>query len=142
MSFLDSFGKFTENLNNTLNSELLKTGLGGIDTGRKDGSYEKGVDGLGVMECDRTQTIDTHSDNISGTPKYGFTPDMLFDEQGKFKRPQTPQNIQNPQNFQNIQNPQGYQPNEQYMNPQEQYNGQNMNNYDNFDDYYNNPNNG
>lgn len=90
MSFLDSFNKFTNDINNKLNGELQKTGLGGISSSGQDGTNGLGVSGLGAINSDKSQEIDMGGELGNLSPKYGFTPDMVFDEQGHFKHKQTP----------------------------------------------------
>lgn len=90
MSFLDSFNKFTNDINNKLNGELQKTGLGGISSTGQDGTNGLGVSGLGAINSDKSQEIDMGGELGNLGPKYGFTPDMVFDEQGHFKHRQTP----------------------------------------------------
>ena len=85
MSFLDSFNKFTNDINNKLNGELQKTGLGGISSNGQDGTNGLGVSGLGAINADKSQEIDMGGELGNLSPKYGFTPDMVFDEQGHFK---------------------------------------------------------
>lgn len=85
MSFLDSFNKFTNDINNKLNGELQKTGLGGISSKGQDGTNGLGVSGLGAINSDKSQEIDMGGELGNLSPKYGFTPDMVFDEQGHFK---------------------------------------------------------
>lgn len=88
MSFLDSFNKFTNDINNKLNGELQKTGLGGISYNGQDGTDGLGVSGLGAINADKSQEIDMGGELGNLGPKYGFTPDMVFDEQGHFKHKQ------------------------------------------------------
>lgn len=88
MSFLDSFNKFTNDINNKLNGELQKTGLGGISSDGQDGTNGLGVSGLGAINSDKSQEIDMGGELGNLSPKYGFTPDMVFDEQGHFKHKQ------------------------------------------------------
>lgn len=88
MSFLDSFNKFTNDINNKLNGELQKTGLGGIPSRGQDGTNGLGVSGLGAINSDKSQEIDMGGELGNLSPKYGFTPDMVFDEQGHFKHKQ------------------------------------------------------
>lgn len=88
MSFLDSFNKFTNDINNKLNGELQKTGLGGISYNGQDGTDGLGVSGLGAINSDKSQEIDMGGELGNLGPKYGFTPDMVFDEQGHFKHKQ------------------------------------------------------
>lgn len=88
MSFLDSFNKFTNDINNKLNGELQKTGLGGISSNGQDGTSGLGVSGLGAINADKSQEIDMGGELGNLSPKYGFTPDMVFDEQGHFKHKQ------------------------------------------------------
>ena len=88
MSFLDSFSKFTNDINNKLNGELQKTGLGGISPNGQDGTNGLGVSGLGAINSDKSQEIDMGGELGNLSPKYGFTPDMVFDEQGHFKHKQ------------------------------------------------------
>lgn len=90
MSFLDSFNKFTNDINNKLNGELQKTGLGGISSNGQDGTNGLGVSGLGAINADKSQEIDMGGELGNLSPKYGFTPDMVFDEQGHFKYKQNP----------------------------------------------------
>lgn len=90
MSFLDSFNKFTNDINNKLNGELQKTGLGGISSNGQDGTNGLGVSGLGAINSDKSQEIDMGGELGNLSPKYGFTPDMVFDEQGHFKYKQNP----------------------------------------------------
>ena len=90
MSFLDSFNKFTNDINNKLNGELQKTGLGGIPSNGQDGTNGLGVSGLGAINSDKSQEIDMGGELGNLSPKYGFTPDMVFDEQGHFKHRQNP----------------------------------------------------
>lgn len=90
MSFLDSFNKFTNDINDKLNGELQKTGLGGISYNSQDGTNGLGVSGLGAINSDKSQEIDMGGELGNLGPKYGFTPDMIFDEQGHFKHRQTP----------------------------------------------------
>lgn len=90
MSFLDSFNKFTNDINNKLNGELQKTGLGGISSNGQDGTNGLGVSGLGAINSDKSQEIDMGGELGNIGPKYGFTPDMVFDEQGHFKYKQNP----------------------------------------------------
>lgn len=90
MSFLDSFNKFTNDINNKLNGELQKTGLGGISSNGQDGTNGLGVSGLGAINSDKSQEIDMGGELENLSPKYGFTPDMVFDEQGHFKHKQNP----------------------------------------------------
>lgn len=90
MSFLDSFNKFTNDINNKLNGELQKTGLGGISSNGQDGTNGLGVSGLGAINSDKSQEIDMGGELGNLSPKYGFTPDMVFDEQGHFKHKQNP----------------------------------------------------
>lgn len=90
MSFLDSFNKFTNDINDKLNGELQKTGLGGISSDGQDGTNGLGVSGLGAINSDKSQEIDMGGELGNLSPKYGFTPDMVFDEQGHFKHRQTP----------------------------------------------------
>jgi len=106
MSFLDSFNKFTNDINNKLNGELQKTGLGGISPNGQDGTNGLGVSGLGAINSDKSQEIDMGGELGNLSPKYGFTPDMVFDEQGHFKHRQTPSgngvvggNVENPGQF-------------------------------------------
>lgn len=103
MSFLDSFNKFTNDINNKLNGELQKTGLGGISSNGQDGTNGLGVSGLGAINSDKSQEIDMGGELGNLSPKYGFTPDMVFDEQGHFKHKQNPSgngvvggNVENP----------------------------------------------
>lgn len=96
MSFLDSFNKFTNDINNKLNGELQKTGLGGISSNGQDGTNGLGVSGLGAINSDKSQEIDMGGELGNLSPKYGFTPDMVFDEQGHFKYKQNPSgNVEN-----------------------------------------------
>lgn len=88
MSFLDSFNKFTNDINDKLNGELQKTGLGGISSNGQDGTNGLGVSGLGAINSDKSQEIDMGGELGNLSPKYGFTPDMVFDEQGHFKHKQ------------------------------------------------------
>lgn len=88
MSFLDSFNKFTNDINDKLNGELQKTGLGGISSNGQDGTNGLGVSGLGAINSDKSQEIDMGGELGNLGPKYGFTPDMVFDEQGHFKHKQ------------------------------------------------------
>lgn len=122
MSFLDSFNKFTNDINDKLNGELQKTGLGGISSNGQDGTNGLGVSGLGAINSDKSQEIDMGGELGNLSPKYGFTPDMVFDEQGHFKYKQNPsgnvgvgtmgQTFENPvntsenpsENFENYQN--------------------------------------
>lgn len=90
MSFLDSFNKFTNDINNKLNGELQKTGLGGISSNSQDGTNGLGVSGLGAINSDKSQEIDMGGELGNLSPKYGFTPDMVFDEKGHFKYKQNP----------------------------------------------------
>lgn len=90
MSFLDSFNKFTNDINDKLNGELQKTGLGGISSNGQDGTNGLGVSGLGAINSDKSQEIDMGGELGNLSPKYGFTPDMVFDEQGHFKHKQNP----------------------------------------------------
>lgn len=90
MSFLDSFNKFTNDINDKLNGELQKTGLGGISSNGQDGTNGLGVSGLGAINSDKSQEIDMGGELGNLSPKYGFTPDMIFDEQGHFKHKQNP----------------------------------------------------
>lgn len=90
MSFLDSFNKFTNDINDKLNGELQKTGLGGISSNGQDGTNGLGVSGLGAINSDKSQEIDMGGELGNLSPKYGFTPDMVFDEQGHFKHRQNP----------------------------------------------------
>lgn len=100
MSFLDSFNKFTNDINNKLNGELQKTGLGGISPNGQDGTNGLGVSGLGAINSDKSQEIDMGGELGNLGPKYGFTPDMVFDEQGHFKHRQTPsESVENPGQF-------------------------------------------
>ena len=100
MSFLDSFNKFTNDINDKLNGELQKTGLGGISSSSQDGTNGLGVSGLGAINSDKSQEIDMGGELGNLSPKYGFTPDMVFDEQGHFKYKQNPSgNIENPGQF-------------------------------------------
>lgn len=106
MSFLDSFNKFTNDINNKLNGELQKTGLGGISSSGQDGTNGLGVSGLGAINADKSQEIDMGGELGNLSPKYGFTPDMVFDEQGHFKHKQNPSgngvvggNVENPGQF-------------------------------------------
>lgn len=100
MSFLDSFNKFTNDINNKLNGELQKTGLGGISSNGQDGTNGLGVSGLGAINSDKSQEIDMGGELGNLSPKYGFTPDMVFDEQGHFKHKQNPSgNVENPGQF-------------------------------------------
>lgn len=85
MSFLDSFNKFTNDINDKLNGELQKTGIGGISSNGQDGTNGLGVSGLGAINSDKSQEIDMGGELGNLSPKYGFTPDMVFDEQGHFK---------------------------------------------------------
>ena len=106
MSFLDSFNKFTNDINNKLNGELQKTGLGGISSNGQDETNGLGVSGLGAINSDKSQEIDMGGELGNLSPKYGFTPDMVFDEQGHFKHKQNPSgngvvggNVENPEQF-------------------------------------------
>ena len=100
MSFLDSFNKFTNDINDKLNGELQKTGLGGISSKGQDGTNGLGVSGLGAINADKSQEIDMGGELGNLSPKYGFTPDMVFDEQGHFKHRQTPsESVENPGQF-------------------------------------------
>ena len=100
MSFLDSFNKFTNDINDKLNGELQKTGLGGISPNGQDGTNGLGVSGLGAINSDKSQEIDMGGELGNLSPKYGFTPDMVFDEQGHFKHKQNPSgNVENPGQF-------------------------------------------
>lgn len=100
MSFLDSFNKFTNDINNKLNGELQKTGLGGISSNSQDGTNGLGVSGLGAINSDKSQEIDMGGELGNLSPKYGFTPDMVFDEQGHFKYKQNPSgSVENPGQF-------------------------------------------
>lgn len=100
MSFLDSFNKFTNDINNKLNGELQKTGLGGISSNGQDGTNGLGVSGLGAINSDKSQEIDMGGELGNLSPKYGFTPDMVFDEQGHFKYKQNPSgSVENPGQF-------------------------------------------
>lgn len=100
MSFLDSFNKFTNDINDKLNGELQKTGLGGISSNGQDGTNGLGVSGLGAINSDKSQEIDMGGELGNLSPKYGFTPDMVFDEQGHFKHKQNPSgNVGNPGQF-------------------------------------------
>lgn len=100
MSFLDSFNKFTNDINNKLNGELQKTGLGGISSNGQDGTNGLGVSGLGAINSDKSQEIDMGGELGNLSPKYGFTPDMVFDEQGHFKHRQNPsESVENPGQF-------------------------------------------
>lgn len=100
MSFLDSFNKFTNDINNKLNGELQKTGLGGISSNGQDGTNGLGVSGLGAINSDKSQEIDMGGELGNLSPKYGFTPDMVFDEQGHFKYKQNPsESVENPGQF-------------------------------------------
>lgn len=112
MSFLDSFNKFTNDINDKLNGELQKTGLGGISSNDQDGTNGLGVSGLGAINSDKSQEIDMGGELGNLSPKYGFTPDMVFDEQGHFKYKQNPSgNVENGavgtmgQTFENPMNP-------------------------------------
>lgn len=121
MSFLDSFNKLTNDINNKLNEELQKTGIGGISSNGQDETNGLGVSGLGAINSDKSQEIDMGGELGNLSPKYGFTPDMVFDEQGHFKHKQNPsgsegdvgvgtmgQTFENPMNhsesFENYQN--------------------------------------
>lgn len=100
MSFLDSFNKFTNDINDKLNGELQKTGLGGISSNGQDGTNGLGVSGLGAINSDKSQEIDMGGELGNLGPKYGFTPDMVFDEQGHFKHKQNPSgSVENPGQF-------------------------------------------
>lgn len=100
MSFLDSFNKFTNDINNKLNEELQKTGIGGISSNGQDGTNGLGVSGLGAINSDKSQEIDMGGELGNLSPKYGFTPDMVFDEQGHFKHKQNPSgSVGNPGQF-------------------------------------------
>lgn len=100
MSFLDSFNKFTNDINDKLNGELQKTGLGGISSNGQDGTNGLGVSGLGAINSDKSQEIDMGGELGNLSPKYGFTPDMVFDEQGHFKHKQNPsESVGNPGQF-------------------------------------------
>lgn len=100
MSFLDSFNKFTNDINDKLNGELQKTWLGGISSNGQDGTNGLGVSGLGAINSDKSQEIDMGGELGNLSPKYGFTPDMVFDEQGHFKHKQNPSgNVGNPGQF-------------------------------------------
>ena len=100
MSFLDSFNKFTNDINDKLNGELQKTGLGGISSNGQDGTNGLGVSGLGAINSDKSQEIDMGGELGNLSPKYGFTPDMVFDEQGHFKYKQNPSgSVENPGQF-------------------------------------------
>ena len=100
MSFLDSFNKFTNDINDKLNGELQKTGLGGISSNGQDGTNGLGVSGLGAINSDKSQEIDMGGELGNLSPKYGFTPDMVFDEQGHFKHKQNPSgSVENPEQF-------------------------------------------
>ena len=100
MSFLDSFNKFTNDINDKLNGELQKTGLGGISSNGQDGTNGLGVSGLGAINADKSQEIDMGGELGNLSPKYGFTPDMVFDEQGHFKYKQNPSgSVENPGQF-------------------------------------------
>lgn len=100
MSFLDSFNKFTNDINNKLNGELQKAGLGGISSNGQDGTNGLGVSGLGAINSDKSQEIDMGGELGNLSPKYGFTPDMVFDEQGHFKHKQNPsESVENPGQF-------------------------------------------
>lgn len=100
MSFLDSFNKFTNDINNKLNGELQKTGLGGIPSRGQDGTNGLGVSGLGAINSDKSQEIDMGGELGNLSPKYGFTPDMVFDEQGHFKHKQNSSgSVENPGQF-------------------------------------------
>lgn len=100
MSFLDSFNKFTNDINDKLNGELQKTGLGGISPSGQDGTNGLGVSGLGAINSDKSQEIDMGGELGNLSPKYGFTPDMVFDEQGHFKHKQNPSgSVENPEQF-------------------------------------------
>lgn len=100
MSFLDSFNKFTNDINDKLNGELQKTGLGGISSNSQDGTNGLGVSGLGAINSDKSQEIDMGGELGNLSPKYGFTPDMVFDEQGHFKHKQNPSgSVENPGQF-------------------------------------------
>lgn len=100
MSFLDSFNKFTNDINDKLNGELQKTGLGGISSNGQDGTNGLGVSGLGAINSDKSQEIDMGGELGNLSPKYGFTPDMVFDEQGHFKYKQNPsESVENPGQF-------------------------------------------
>src|SRR5699024_8164985 len=90
MSFLDSFNKFTNDINDKMNGELQKTGLDGISSNGQDGTNGLGVSGLGAINSDKSQEIDMGGELGNLSPKYGFTPDMVFDEQGHFKYKQNP----------------------------------------------------
>lgn len=131
MSFLDSFNKFTNDINNKLNGELQKTGLGGIPSNGQDGTNGLGVSGLGAINADKSQEIDMGGELGNLGPKYGFTPDMVFDEQGHFKYKQNPsgdvesvgvgtigQTFENPMNpSENFENYQNTEPNPNVENP-------------------------
>lgn len=100
MSFLDSFNKFTNDINNKLNGELQKTGIGGISSSGQDGTNGLGVSGLGAINSDKSQEIDMGGELGNLSPKYGFTPDMVFDEQGHFKHKQNSSgSVENPGQF-------------------------------------------
>lgn len=100
MSFLDSFNKFTNDINDKLNEELQKTGLGGIPSSGQDGTNGLGVSGLGAINSDKSQEIDMSGELGNLSPKYGFTPDMVFDEQWHFKHKQNPSgSVGNPGQF-------------------------------------------
>lgn len=100
MSFLDNFNKFTNDINDKLNGELQKTGLGGISSNGQDGTNGLGISGLGAINSDKSQEIDMGGELGNLSPKYGFTPDMVFDEQGHFKHKQNPSgNVENPGQF-------------------------------------------
>lgn len=134
MSFLDSFNKFTNDINDKLNGELQKTGLGGIPSNGQDGTNGLGVSGLGAINSDKSQEIDMGGELGNLSPKYGFTPDMVFDEQGHFKHKQDTsqfegnvgvetmgtmeQTFENPMNpSENFENYQNTEPNPNIQNP-------------------------
>lgn len=166
MSFLDSFNKFTNDINNKLNGELQKTGLGGISSNGQDGTNGLGVSGLGAINSDKSQEIDMGGELGNLSPKYGFTPDMVFDEQGHFKYKQNPsgsvenvgvgttgQTFENPVNpsenpVNSVENPvtqpqsgvnlkKSQEPIQNPVNPMTPDDSQIQNNGDTFDDWYN-----
>lgn len=163
MSFLDSFNKFTNDINNKLNGELQKTGLGGISSNGQDGTNGLGVSGLGAINSDKSQEIDMGGELGNLSPKYGFTPDMVFDEQGHFKHKQNPsgnvgaeamgQTFENPMNHSEnpvnpVENPvtqpksgvnlkKSQEPVQNPVTPMTPDNSQIQNNGDTFDDWYN-----
>lgn len=106
MSFLDNFNKLTNDINNKLNEELQKAGIGGISSNGQDGTNGLGVSGLGAINSDKSQEIDMGGELGNLSPKYGFTSDMVFDEQGHFKHKQNPSgSVENPGQFEgNVEN--------------------------------------